>query len=1083
MRKLYRLFSLSTALLLMIASAALAQQRVVTGLVKDENGNGMPGVNVLIKGTAQGTTTDTDGKFTIELHDDATLVFTFVGYESAEIAVGNKTTLEVMLDPDLTTLSEVVVTGYTSQRKRDITGAVSVVKVDELQVLQAPSVAQKLEGRASGVTISTSGEPGEGVNIRIRGLGSFTQGNDPLWIIDGVRSFDKGNNWLNPNDIESVQVLKDASAASIYGSAASNGVIIVTTKKGKPGRTRISYNGYTGVQSPVGGYDDFLIRDPLQMAEATHHYYANSQGFNAIPSDNYYYQYEINGTLPQFTYPVGNLAADGNSVLKPDGSPAKWGNVDAKISDYRYFDRLIMGSNPGGTNWWDELFDPAVMTEHNLNVSGGNENSQFNFGTGYLRQNGTMIHTGYDRFTVRANSQFKAGKFSFGENLTLARTERTSQNGSNQDDKNPITAILLQHSISPVYDIEGNFAGAKVLSNGGNPVARQVRNKDNQYTEYKVFGNLFGEVEFLRSLKARTSFGINYNTGVFTGFNYPSPEDREPTNINSFAEFWSQGFTWQWSNTLEFNRTFSDKHQLTALAGYEAIRGQWRGIDGRLSDYFSQNINGWYLNSGLADPASRVVASHGAPNSLVSFFGKIDYTFNDKYLLTVTMRRDGSSKFGASQRWGTFPAASIGWRISSESFMQGLTFISDLKLRAGIGVTGNQDIDTGNAFDRFGGSPGGSFYDINGQNTSVVTGYALTNRGNPSTKWESTTTKNIGLDMLFLNDRLGVVVDLYERNIEDLLYRLTVAGTAGSAQQPFSNVGDMRNRGIDVGIEYRGDFTKDISFTTSINGTHYKNEILFVNPDQDFFYSGGADGHNQYVINKVGYPMASFYGYKYLGVIRSDADAASLPTQLGGNRAGGWNFEDRDDDGAIDPEDRTVIGNPHPDLTLGWNLGLNYRNFDFTLFLFASLGNDIYNYQRYYYETGRWGSMFSKEMLTDSWTPERTEAKLPQLNVDNSNMADVASSYYIEDGSYLRAKSIQIGYRIPATAVGKFGISNLRVYVQAQNLFTITGYSGIDPVLSNVNIGDGDANDQYLGTDLGNYLSSRILSAGVTVDF
>jgi len=1079
MQKLYRLFGLATAVLMLMSSAVSAQERVVTGVVKDETGNSMPGVNVLIKGTALGTATDTDGKFTISVPDDnATLVFTFVGYTSKEVLVGARSTIDINMVPDVTSLTEVVVTGYSTQRKKDITGAVSVVKVDELQVVQAPSVAQKLEGRASGVTITTSGEPGEGTNIRIRGLGSFTQGNDPLWIIDGVRSFDKGNNWLNPNDIESIQVLKDAAAASIYGSAASNGVIVVTTKKGKPGKTKVSYNGYAGVQSPVGSYDKFLIRDPLKMAEAMHNYYANSQGYNAIPSDNYYYQYELDGTLPEYTWPVGNLGPDGETIFTPAGV-----TTGVKLSDYSYFDQLIMGSNPAGTNWWDKLFDPALMTEHNLGISGGNENAQFNFAAGYLKQNGTMIHTGYDRYTLRANSTFKLGKFSFGENLTLSRTQKISQIGSNQDNQNAITMTLLQHTITPVYDIAGNFAGAKALSNGGNPVALQIRNKDNKGTDYRVFGNTYAELQFTSWLKARSSFGINYNTGMYTGFNFPTPENREPTNINSFNENWNQGFTWQWSNTLELNRKLAERHQLNALVGYEAIKSNWRAINGRLSSYFSNNINGWYLNTGLADPSSRVVSSFGSPSSLVSMFGKVDYTFDDKYLVSFTIRRDGSSKFGGNNRWGTFPAGSIGWRISSEPFMQGVTFVSDLKLRAGIGVTGNQDIDTGNPFDRFGGSPGGTFYDLEGKNNQLITGYALTNRGNPNSKWESTITKNIGIDMSLLDDRVSLVVDVYERKIQDLLYQLTVSGTQGSAAPPYSNVGDMRNRGIDIGIEYRGNLTSEISLNTSLNATHYKNEVLYVNPDQDFFYSSGADGHNQYVINKVGYPMASFYGYNYLGVVRSADEAASLPTQLGGNWAGGWNFEDRDGDDEIDPEDRTVIGNPHPDVTLGWNVGLNYGNFDFTMFLFASIGNDIYNYQRYYYETGRWGSMFSNDMLTDSWTPERTNARLPQLNVDNSNSADVASSYYIEDGSYLRAKTFQIGYNVPVTGMSKAGVRSLRVYLQAQNLFTITGYSGIDPVLSNVNIGDGDANDQYLGTDLGNYPASRIFSAGLSLDF
>jgi TonB-dependent starch-binding outer membrane protein SusC len=1082
MKKTYKRLSTTVAMLFMLASIALAQERTVSGRVTDETGSGMPGVNVLVRGTSTGTAADADGRYTISVPgNDAVLIFSFIGYQSMEVPVGGRTTVDTQMTPDVQTLTELVVTGYSTQRKKDITGAVSVVKVDELQSIQAPNIATKLEGRASGVTISTSGEPGEGTNIRIRGIGSFTQGNDPLWIIDGVRSFDKGNNWLNPNDVESIQVLKDASAASIYGSAASNGVIIVTTKKGKAGRTRVTYNGYYGIQKPVGGYDKFMIRDPLQMAEAMHQFYANSITSSGIPTDNYYHQYELNGTLPQFTWPIANLGPDNNTLVNP-----VTGADVGRLSDYQYFNNLIMGSNPAGTNWWNELFEPAPITEHNIGINGGNENAQFNFSSGYFRQDGTMIHTGYDRFTIRANSNFKVGKFSFGENLSLARSERISQIGSNQDNQNAITMTLLQHSITPVYDIAGNFAGAKALSNGGNPVAQQVRNKDNKRVDYRVFGNVYSEVSPTNYLKARSSFGVNYSSGIFRGFNFPTPENREPTNINSFNESWGQSFTWQWTNTVEFSKKLAEAHQVTALAGYEAIRGEWRSMGGRLTNYFSDNINGWYLNTGLADPSSRVVSSNGAPNSLVSFFGKVDYTFNDKYLLSATIRRDGSSRFAANERWGTFPAASLGWRVSAEPFMAGVTFVSDLKLRAGFGVTGNQDIDAGNPFDRYGGSPGSSFYDISGSNNNLATGYALTNRGNPNTKWESTVTTNVGIDLMLFDDRLSVVVDVYRRKVEDLLYRLQVAGTAGSAAQPFTNVGNMENKGIDIGLEYRGRLSDDLRFSTSLNATHYRNKVLFVNPDLDFFYSGGADGHNQYVINKVGHPMASFYGYKYAGVYRTEGEVAAGPDQgiVGGKRLGGLRFADLDGDGQLTSDgDRTVIGNPHPDLTLGLNLGLNYKNFDFNMFLFASIGNDIYNYQRYYYEFGRWGSMFAKHVLTDTWTEDRPDARLPQLNIDNQSAADVASSYYIEDGSYLRARTVQFGYTVPNNSLSRFGVSNMRFYVQAQNLFTITGYSGIDPVLSNVNIGDGDANDQYLNTDLGNYPSSRIYSVGLSLNF
>jgi TonB-dependent starch-binding outer membrane protein SusC len=1090
MKKLYAKMSLTAVMLLMSASLVLAQERVVSGTISDEGGAPVPGVNVIVKGTTFGTASDADGKYSVRVPgSDAVLVFSFIGYKTKEMPVGTLTTVDASLEPDVQTLTELVVTGYTTQRKKDITGAVAVVKVDELQVIQAPNIASKLEGRASGVTVSTSGEPGEGTNVVIRGISSFSRGSDPLWIIDGVRSTDKGNNWLNPNDVESIQVLKDASAASIYGTAASNGVIIVTTKKGKAGKTKISYSGYAGVSKPVGGYNDFMIKDPMQMAEAMHQFYANSSNpDDFIPKDNYYYQYELDGTLPDYTWPIGNLTPDGTQVhsidySKPVGDPAR--DSYTNLSDYSYFDKLIMGSNPSGTDWWDELFKTALMTEHNLNLSGGTENSQFNIGTGYLKQEGTMLHTGFDRFTVRANSSFKFGKFTMGENITFAKTKRIAQIGANQDNQNAITMTLLQHTITPVYDIAGNFAGAKALSNGGNPVGLQIRNKDNENNDYKIFGNVFGEFAFTNWLKFRSNLGVNYGSGVYTGFSFPTPENREPTTINAFNENWRTSFNWQWSNTVEFSKKIGDAHQLSVLAGYEAIKGTWRTMDGRLNNYFSQEMNGWYLNSGLADPATRVVNSNGAPNTLVSLFGKVDYTFNDKYLFSATVRRDGSSRFAEAERWGVFPAGSVGWRVSGEPFMAGVAWINDLKLRAGYGVTGNENIDAGNPFAQYGGSPGGTFYDING-NGGLVTGYALTKRGNPNSKWESTTTTNIGLDLTMFDDKLSLVVDVYERKVEDLLYQLRIAGTAGSATPAFTNVGDMTNKGIDVNVDYRGRLSDELSFNVGVAATHYKNEVLFINPDQDFFYSTGADGHANYVINKVGHPFASFYGYKYLGVYKSADEATNGPDQsaVGGNRAGGLHFADLDGDGIVSADkDRSVIGNPHPDLTLGINLGLNYKAFDFNMFLFASIGNDIYNYQRYYYEFGRWGSMFSKAMLTDSWSEERPNASLPALNIDNQASGDLASSYYIEDGSYLRARTMQLGYNVPTSGLGKIGVSRLRVYVQAQNLFTITGYSGVDPVLSNVNIGDGDANDQYLGTDLGNYPSSRIYSLGVNLDF
>ena len=1075
MRKLYQRLSLTSLLWVMCVSLVLAQDRIVSGNVTDEAGSSMPGVNVLIKGTSTGTATDADGKFSISIPgDDAILVFTFVGYSNTEVVVGARSVVDVQLNPDVQTLTELVVTGYTEQRKKDITGAVSVVNVDALKNVQASSISQKLDGRASGVTISTSGEPGEGSNVRIRGLGSFRNeggANDPLWVVDGVQLDGRNNNWLNPADVESIQVLKDASAASIYGVGAANGVIIVTTKRGKAGKTKVTYNGYVGTQSPVKGYNDFMILDPYDMAEAFSRY------TNTVGTESIYYGYTQDGSLPDFTWPAGNLAADGNTIVGYDG-------LDKTTLDaYNYPNNLIMGNNLSGTDWWDELFEPSIITDHTLNVSGGSENNSFNFSAGYMKNNGTMIHTGFERFTLRANSTYKVGKFSFGENATFSRTERIAQFGANQDNQNAITGVLLSHPIQPIYDIGGNFAGPKQYSNGPNVIAQQIRGKDNKNISFNFVGSAFAAFEVTNWLKIKTLAGADFWNGVVKNFNFPSYERREPTTSNSFNEDWQQNFTWQWSNTAELNKTFGES-QLTGLLGYEAREGRWQQIRGSLANYFSTNPNGWYLNAGLADPSSRSVNSTAAPWARVSMFAKVDYTLKDRYLLSATIRRDGSSRFGSDKSWADFPSVSAGWRISSENFMSSVTAISDLKLRAGYGETGNDNIGAGYAFDQYGGGTASSFYDITGSNT-LATGYNLTQRGNPGLGWETNKTTNIGIDLSLMGGKITFVVDVYKREIEDLLYAPSIPATAGSAAPPFKNIGSMENRGIDISLGWKGNITPDLQFTTDLNVTHYRNEITNISDELEYFNSGGADGFAEYVRNYVGSPMASFYGLTYEGPIRSDEEAANLPpnTISGANFAGGWKFKDIDGNNSIDANDRSIIGNPHPDVVFGLNLGLNYKNFDFSMFLFSSIGNDIFNYQKYYYETGRWGSGFSKDMLTDAWTPDNTNARLPALTENNNAAAGVSSSYYIEDGSFLRARTMTIGYNLPSSTLSKIGMDNCRIYVQAQNLFTITDYSGIDPEISNFDIGDGNANSQYLGTDLGSYPSSRIFSVGVNLGF
>ena len=613
------------ALAVLLTTSLSAQ---VSGVITDAgNGETLIGASVLIQGSTTGTVTDFDGNFTIDANPGDVLEISYTGYSTQTVTLGNETTLNISLSQGVL-IDEVVVTGYSTQRERDITGAVAVVKSDELNEVTATSFSQKLEGKVTGVTISSSGAPGAGTAVRIRGISSF-QNNDPLYIIDGVPTTDTYNTGVNPNDIESIQVLKDASASSIYGARANNGVVIITTKKGKKGKPVISYNATVGQQTPVGKYD--LITDPRQYSEVVWTSFDNSSQGD-IPAEVPYAAGR--GVVPDYIY-----AGDYSGY--PAGQAVNEGN-------YSYPNNLIMRSNQAGTDWWDEVFAPALITEHTLGVSGGGENSRFAMSVGYLDQDGTMLHTDFSRLSMRANSEFTTGIFTIGENFTFARSTSLDQVGGNQDEQNTMTQILKAQSIIPVYDISGtNFAGGKAngLSNGSNPVAQQTRNKDNRGTFYKALGNAYLQAEIVEGLKIRTSLGIEYFDNFTNGFTFPTWEESEPNTTTAFTEKKEGGFNWTWTNTASYNTNVDGVHDIGVLVGYEAIKNTNRTIEGSLGNYFTTDINAWYLNTGLGAPDSRTVNSYGGFSTLASTFGKIDYAYDDTYLLSFTIRRDGSSNF------------------------------------------------------------------------------------------------------------------------------------------------------------------------------------------------------------------------------------------------------------------------------------------------------------------------------------------------------------------------------------------------------------------------------------------------------
>lgn len=1044
------------AIMLFSFTVTFAQKKI-TGKVTDSgNSGGLPGASVVLKGTTTGVSTDANGNYSITVpNNGGTLTFSFVGYAMKEVQIGNQSTINITLASDDALLQEVVVTGYQSLRKRDITGAVTVVEAEGLKSIKSSSFTQNLAGRAAGVTISTSGSPGDATNVRVRGISSFTS-NDPLYIIDGVPVQDQYQNTINPDDIESIQVLKDASTSSIYGSRASNGVIVITTRKGKAGKMKVTYNGSFGLVNSVKGFDEVLNTSSQVYAKAM------QLKFSTDPTNTPLYAQNPT-SLPKYIQPMGNTVDE---------------------STYDILNNQISLTNQTGTNWWKEMSRTAQMHDHSINLSGGNEFATFSISGSYLKQEGVLNYTDYNRGTIRANSNFKVSKrVRIGENMMYAGNwgVGVGSTGGNNNEQGVIGNLLKATPVIPVYDIKGNPGGHLTAATGNftNPTQVLINNKDNTNKYNRLLGNIYAEADVIEGLTLRTSFGADFGNGWNRRFTYPEPYRVEGNKTNnSFNENWSQTFTWTWTNTAAYNKTFG-KHTVGVLVGQEAIANKNRGIGGNLANFFTLDVNSFYLQTALADPGSRQVSSGGSESRLASLFGKFDYSFNDKYILSATIRRDGSSRFLSDVRYGVFPAVSLGWRISQESFMSDLPWLTDLKLRASYGEVGNQNIRNYNFADIYGGSVGGTFYDINGQNGGVATGYALTSRGNASTIWESAKTSNFGIDAALLNNSITFVLDIYKRNTENLLFNPALPGTAGSAAPPFVNVGQMQNTGFDLALGYRKTVNKDLSFTASLNLSHYKNEIKKVANNADEFYPNDnlterLPQSNTAFINKVGNPISAFRGYVVEGLITTEAEKAKQV----GSAIGGLKFKDINGDGIINDADNTIIGSPHPDLTAGLNLGATWKNFDLNMFFFGSYGNDIFNATKIQTYFMNFNSNVAKGVVENQGTGLN-----PKINgLDASSRS--SSTFYIEDGSYTRLANLQIGYKLPKTHLSKLGFSSARVYLQGQNLFTITNYSGVDPAVSNANIGNaGNVNDLRSGYDNGNYPTNKVMTVGVNLEF
>ncbi|MEJ7676671.1 MAG: SusC/RagA family TonB-linked outer membrane protein [Segetibacter sp.] len=773
--------------------------------------------------------------------------------------------------------------------------------------------------------------------------------------------------------------------------------------------------------------------------------------------------------LPEYVFPI----------------PAKVGQP-LDLGTYNVVNNPIMRASPG-TNWWKAIFRKAPLTEQNINISGGTDRGRYFFSVNYFNQQGTMRYTDYRKYTTRANTEFKVKAFTFGENMTVGFSNGVGQPSGNQVEQSVINQGLLKmQPIIPVYDIEGGWGGTRAgFGNGDNGLAQLYRNKDNRGESFRLLGNVYGEVKFLNHFTGRINYGIDYGNNFSKGFSFINYEANERAGANAFRESTQRLQRWIFSQQLTYDNQFGD-HTVRATAVHEAQLNKFRQISGSLNNYFLESQDLWYLNTALADPATRSVSSSGSiDNAKESYLGRVEYGFKGRYLINGTARYDQSSNF-ALNKGQLFGGVGLAWRVSDEAFMQQATWVSDLKLRAAYGVTGNDAIPGSVNYSSYGGGAGSTFYAINGSNTSATTGYTATQFGLP-VRWEKQKQIDVGIDALFLHNRLELSVDYYRRQNADFLFQPDVPGTFPyDVGKPYRNIGRLSNKGVEFSSTWRAGAGKDFKYDATLNLTFNKNRIDELAPEfglTSFFPAIPESRIGPLVRHYQGRAMGTFYGLTLDGIYQNQAEVDKGPEQSG-KKIGRFRWKDISGpdgkpDGKIDDNDKGPIGDPNPKIVFGLNVNLSYKNFDFTMFLQGTQGNEIFNYSRYFTDFFGFSGNRSKRMLYESWTPTRTNAKLPLLDItDNSYLP---STYYIEDGSYIRAKVVQLGYKLPTKLLSRVGVDNARIYLQAQNLFTITKYGGLDPTLGTRD--EGNAPEQWSGVDYANYPSSKVLMVGVNLSF
>ena len=1046
----------------------LLNANIVTGTVTDNNGTPLAGATVTVKSNnALVTTTDNAGNFQLDIGSSTTavLVVSYTGFKPQEMNVTANQSVSVALSIVENSLNEVIVTGYSKQSKRDVTGAVSTVSADVIAKTPVTDVGSVLQGRVAGVSVDAQGGPGSISSVRIRGFGS-NGNNDVLYVIDGVQ-MRGGSNLINPNDIETITVLKDPSNTALYGAQGGNGVIVITTKTGKRGTIpKLEYSSYGSWESPTN-YPKSL--SPQAYANAYWNYLKNSN----LPLTDQYYGAGDAPVLPDYiigrNVPPQLVAAEGSAAADP---------ALYNLASYR-----ILKTNKAGTDWFRSVMGTRFSHNHQLTLSGASDKSNYSLGFGYLDNQGTLLATYFTRYSLRVNTEFRPTQWlKVGENVQFSYTQ-----GAGVDNHNPqgTLADLYQRSpLIPIYDIAGNYSGPKGFADtkalhagGNNPVLGQKNGRENS-NGYNagMIGSAFVNVEPIKGLILETRVGAQFYPYSFRYFIDTFPQNVFSARYNQFTEGGGYSSDLRWTNKLSYDFRIASMHKVSAFIAYESSKSLNRYNSGTTPNllYTTQG----YLNLNNGNPIVNggpynMVAGGSGNETSTSIFGNINYTLADKYLFSFVGRRDGSSKFGPLNRYGNFYSYGAGWRISQEKFMQDISWVNDLKLRAAYGENGNNAIPADLYEDSYttSGYINYSSYDLDGTNNSAFTGAGLYQLGNPYIHWETNKTTNIGFDAALFSNSLTVSFSWFNRVTKDLLAVPPVTGLRGDALAPYENIMQFSNKGIELEIGYNNKIGQ-VSYDMNFNIATYRNNVDYISEDTSAHIDGNSYAPTHFALTRseVGRPVSSFFGYIQEGIFQSAEDYTKYGVDHNGltasTAAGHFKFKDINNDGKINDDDRTFIGNPHPKFSYGYNLNLYYKTFDLGIFLQGVSGNKIFNYWRAYTVfPGAQG-----EGADDTWSPINTNAKLPIWN--NTSSDDIKpSSFFVEDGSYFRVKSLQLGYTFHVPKA----FSKLRLYVQAYNLATITNYSGIDPEIST-----GSATN--VGVDFGgNYPISKKYIIGVNL--